>query len=77
MVIRATVRLALAGICLGILVSLALARLITSLLFGITPADPWTFAATLIILGSVALAAGYLPARRAAKVQPMSALRAN
>ncbi len=77
MVIRATLRLALAGICLGVLASLAVARFIASLLFGIAPADPLTFAATLIVLGSVALAAGYLPARRAAKVQPMSALRAN
>jgi predicted permease len=77
MVIRATLRLALAGICLGVLVALAVARLIASLLFGIAPADPVTFAATLIILASVALAAGFLPARRAARVQPMSALRAN
>jgi predicted permease len=77
MVIRATLRLALAGICLGVLASLAVARLIASLLFGIAPADQVTFAATLIVLGSVALAAGYLPARRAAKVQPMSALRSN
>ncbi|MEJ2009837.1 MAG: ABC transporter permease [Acidobacteriota bacterium] len=77
MVIRSTLRLALAGICLGVLASLALTRLIASLLFGITPADPLTFAATLIVLSFVALAAGYLPARRAAKVQPMSALRAN
>jgi len=77
MVIRSTLRLALAGICLGVLASLALTRLIGSLLFGITPADPMTFAATLIILSSVALAAGYLPARRAAKVNPMTALRAN
>ena len=77
MVIRATLRLALAGICLGVLVALAVARLIASLLYGIAPADPVTFAATLIILGCVALAAGFLPARRAAKVQPMSALRAN
>ena len=77
MVIRATLRLALAGISLGVLVSLAGARLIASLLYGITPADPVTFAATLIVLGSVALAAGFLPARRAANVQPMSALRSN
>lgn len=77
MVIRATLRLALAGICLGVVVSLALSRLIASLLFGITPADPLTFTATLVILSSVALVAGYLPARRAAKVHPMSALRAN
>jgi predicted permease len=77
MVIRATLRLALGGIALGVLVSLAVARLIASLLFGITPADLVTFAATVLVLTSVALAAGYLPARRAARIEPMSALRAN
>ncbi len=77
MVIRATLRLALAGIGLGVLVSLAVTRLIATLLFGIAPADPLTFAATVLVLASVALVAGYLPARRASRIEPMSALRAN
>ncbi len=76
MVIRATLRLALGGIALGVLVSLAVARLIASLLFGITPADLVTFAATVLVLTFVALAAGYLPARRAASINPVEALRA-
>ena len=76
-VIAKTLRLTLAGIGLGIAASLAVTRLIASLLFGITPADPLTFAATLIILSFVALVAGYLPARRASRIDPMSALRAN
>jgi len=77
MVIRVTLRLVLAGAGLGVLASLGVARLIASLLFGITPADPLTFAATVIVLTSVALVAGYLPARRASRIDPMSALRAN
>jgi predicted permease len=77
MVIRATLRLALTGISLGVLASLAVTRLIASLLFGISPADPLTFALAVIVLTFVALAAGYLPARRASRVDPISALRAN
>lgn len=76
-VIARTLRWTFAGIGLGLLASLAAARLIASLLFAISPADPWTLAATVIVLISVALVAGYLPARRAARVDPMSALRAN
>ena len=77
MVIRATLRLALVGIGLGVLVALASTHLIAALLFGINPADLLTFAATVIVLTSVALVAAYLPARRAARIEPMSALRAN
>jgi predicted permease len=77
MVIRSTLHLALGGVGVGILAALAVTRLIASLLFRTTPADPLTLAATAIVLGSVALLAGYLPARRAAKVDPMSTLRAS
>lgn len=77
LVLRATLRLALIGVAIGVVVSLAVARLITSLLFGITSSDPVTFAAIVLILASVALLAGYLPARRASRIDPMSALRAN
>ena len=76
-VIAKTLRLSLAGIGLGVLASLTVTRLIASLLFGITPADPVTFAATVLVLTSVAFVAGYLPARRASRIEPMSALRAN
>ncbi len=67
--------LALAGIVLGVLGSLALARLIRSLLFGVSAADPATYAGMVILLAAVALAACYVPARRAARVDPIVALR--
>jgi predicted permease len=76
-VIARTLRLTVAGIGFGVLASMAAAHLIASLLFGISPADPLTLAATAIVLTFVALAAGYLPARRASRIEPMSALRAN
>jgi putative ABC transport system permease protein len=68
-------RLACAGIVIGALGALALTRLMTSLLFEVKPADPATFAAVAILLGVVALAACYIPARRAMGVDPMVALR--
>ncbi len=77
MVIRATLRLAIAGISLGVLISFAGMRLITSLLFGIAPTDVLTFAGTVLVLSTIAFVAGYLPARRAARIDPMSALRTN
>lgn len=77
MVLRATLRLTLVGIALGIMAAFAAAHLMASLLFGITPADPLTFAVTIVVLASVALLAGFLPASRASRIEPMSALRAN
>ena len=76
-VIWRTLRLALAGIGIGVVASLAVARVIASLLFRTAPTDPVTFVGMLILLGAVALLAGYLPARRASKVEPMAALRTN
>jgi putative ABC transport system permease protein len=63
------------GIAVGIVLSLAMARLIAGLLFGITATDPLTFIAVAVLLGLVAFVANYLPARRAASVDPMVALR--
>ena len=74
-VIGKTLRLALIGISVGVIPSIALARLIASLLFQTTPADPVTFAGMAFLLCAVAFLAGYLPARRAAKIDPMRALR--
>lgn len=76
-VIWKTLRLALIGIAVGIIASLVLARLIASLLFQTAPSDPLTFVGMVFLLGIVALLAGYLPARRASKIDPMVALRTN
>jgi predicted permease len=76
-VIRNTLRLAFAGIVIGFLASLGVARLIASLLFGTSPTDPPTFGGMVILLAAVALLAGYLPARKASRIDPMVALRSN
>jgi predicted permease len=76
-VISRTLRLALIGIGIGVVASIAVARLIASLLFHTAPTDPLTFAGMVALLGGVALFAGYLPARRASKIDPMVALRTN
>ena len=76
-VISWTLRLAFIGIAIGVTASFAVSRLIASLLFRTAPTDPLTFAAMVVLLGVVALVAGYLPARRASKIDPMVALRTN
>ena len=67
-------RMALAGIVLGVAGALALTRVMASLLFEVKPADPATFTLVAILLAIVALAACYVPARRAMRVDPMAAL---
>jgi ABC-type antimicrobial peptide transport system permease subunit len=64
------------GIVIGLAGSLALSRLLRAWLYGVAPTDPQTFAAVTVGLVAVALAAVYLPSRRAARVDPMVALRA-
>ncbi len=76
LVVREGARLALVGGAAGLLAALALARSLESLLFEISVADPVTFAAVPVVLAAVALVAAYLPARRAARIDPMAALRA-
>ena len=72
-----TMRLALVGVSVGIVASLAVSRLITSLLFRTASTDPLTFIGMIVLLGTVALLAGYYPARKASKIDPMIALRSN
>jgi len=74
-VIFTTMRFAIAGIALGTLVSLATARLVSSLLFATSPWDFRVYVGTLCGLVAVALASGYIPARRASRINPMVALR--
>jgi predicted permease len=76
-VIWTTLQLALIGIAIGTVASLGASRLIASLLFGTTPTDPITFAGMVVVLGAIALLAGYIPARRASRINPMVALRNN
>ena len=68
-------RLALLGLAIGLAAAFALTRLLRSLLYEVAPADPVTFAAVAVLLALVALTASYLPARKAASIDPMQALR--
>jgi predicted permease len=75
MVLRETLYLVLAGLLIGVPAALIAARLISSQLFGMSAKDPISLVAAALILTLVALLAGYLPARRAARVNPLTALR--
>jgi predicted permease len=75
LVLKQGLRLTIAGMALGLALSLALTRFLRSLLFGVTPTDLWTFAGVAVLLCLVALAACLLPARRATRVDPMVILR--
>ena len=75
MVLRETTRIAALGTLFGIPASLAAARLIESLLYGVTPSDALTIGLAVAVMSTVAAAAGYIPAGRAARVQPLTALR--
>jgi len=70
-----TLRMAAIGMTIGGVCSLALTRSVSGLLFDVTPTDPATFAGMLLVLGTVAGLAGYLPARRASRIDPLVALR--
>lgn len=76
-VIAKTLLLALIGVAIGAAGSIMISRLVASLLFQTAPTDPVTFVGMVMLMGIVALLAGYLPARRASKIDPMVALRAN
>ncbi len=75
MVVARGLKLSLAGLAVGVACAIPLTRLITSLLYGIKPTDPATFALVGVLLAAVAALASYIPARRATRVDPMVALR--
>jgi putative ABC transport system permease protein len=69
------VRLAAAGLAIGVMLALTLARTVSSLLFATTSGDPITLGSVVALLAAVAVLASYLPARRAARIAPIEALR--
>ncbi len=75
LVLKNGMSLALIGAALGVAGAFAATRVMSSLLFGVAPTDLTTFTAVVVVLVVVALLAGYLPARRATKVDPLVALR--
>jgi ABC-type antimicrobial peptide transport system permease subunit len=75
LVVKQGMVLAVSGVALGLIAALAFSRLVSGLLFGVKATDPLTFAAITILLTVVALFASYIPARRAARIDPMISLR--
>jgi putative ABC transport system permease protein len=75
LVVGESVRRAGAGLAAGLLGAAFLTRLVRGLLFGVAPIDAATFAGTAALIGAIALAAAYLPARRASRIEPLAALR--
>jgi predicted permease len=75
LVLREVVVMAALGVALGLPAAIGLGRLVSSQLYGLSPTDPATLALATAVLGSVAFLAGYLPASRATRVDPMTALR--
>jgi len=75
MVLGDGMKITLIGVLLGIAAAAGLTRLMASLLFGVSARDPLTFVSVAVLLTIVALAASYIPARRAMRVDPMVALR--
>jgi ABC-type antimicrobial peptide transport system permease subunit len=75
MVMRRGMTLTATGVFVGMAASLGLSELVRSQLFGVQPSDPLTMASVLVLMTIVAAAAAYAPARRAARVDPVAALR--
>jgi putative ABC transport system permease protein len=75
MVVRQALVLGVIGVIIGIVLSLYAARLLRTLLFGVTAHDPMTFAIVALLLLAVGTAASYVPSRRATRIDPLEALR--
>jgi len=75
LVVKQGMRLAIVGLVLGLVVAFAAMRLLSSLLFGVSAHDPLIFGGVTLILATAAIMACYIPARRAAHVDPLVALR--
>jgi ABC-type antimicrobial peptide transport system permease subunit len=75
MVIREGLALTAIGVAVGIVAALAAGSVVASLLFGVTPRDPTTLGGVVVVLAAVAMLASWLPARRAARVDPLVAMR--
>jgi ABC-type antimicrobial peptide transport system permease subunit len=75
LVVGKGLKLAMIGSAIGLVCALAVTRLVSRLLYGVSPMDPVTFVGVALLLVIVAMLASWLPARRAAKVDPMEALR--
>jgi ABC-type antimicrobial peptide transport system permease subunit len=75
MTVAHALRLVLTGVAIGLAAAFVLTRVMSTLLFGVSPTDPLTFISISIVLVSVAVTASYLPALRATRVDPMFALR--
>ena len=75
MVVRQALRVSLAGAAAGIVITMGVSRLLTKFLYGVSPSDPLTYVMISALLTGVALLSSYVPARRAARVDPIAALR--
>jgi ABC-type antimicrobial peptide transport system permease subunit len=75
MVLRESMIMVVAGVVIGLAAAIAAGRLLATILFGLEANDAWTIAAAIALMAAVCLVAGYLPARRASRVDPMVALR--
>ncbi|MGH7701420.1 MAG: FtsX-like permease family protein [Gemmatimonadales bacterium] len=75
LVVNGSLRLALLGTGIGVVASLGASRVLRGLLYGVEPTHPLAYLAAAAVLGSVAALAAYLPARRAARIDPVEALR--